>query len=44
MFYAKQIKSRAKYFTLIDNKMCIIFISKDPPPQKLLDKLIVIII
>ena len=33
MLYAKQIKTRAKYFTLVDNKMCcpIIFISKDPP-------------
>ena len=44
MLYAKQINIRAKYCTLVDNKMCcpIIFISKDPPPKKFLDKLIVI--
>ena len=44
MLYAKQINTRAKYSTDIDNKMeCpIIFISKEPPPQKFLNKLIVI--
>ena len=32
MLYAKQINTRAKYFTLVDNQMCctIIFISKYP--------------
>ena len=45
MLYAIQINTRAKYCTLVDNKICcpIIFISKEPPPQKLLDKLMVII-
>ena len=44
MLYAKQINTIAKYSTIIDNKMeCpIIFISKEPPPQKFLNKLIVI--
>ena len=44
MLYAKQINTRAKYCTLVDNKMCcpIIFISKDPYPQIFLHKLIVI--
>ena len=44
MLYAKQITTRAKYCTLVDNKMTcpIIFISKDPPRQKFWHKLIVI--
>jgi hypothetical protein len=41
---AKQINIRAKYCTLVDNKMCcpIIFVSKDPPPQKFMHRLRVI--
>ena len=44
MLYAKQINTKAKYCTLVYNIMCcpIILISKDPPPQKFLHKLIVI--
>ena len=44
MLYAKQINTREKYYHIVDNKMdCpIIFISKDPPPKKFLNKLIVI--
>ena len=44
MLYAKQINTRAKYCTLVDNKMCcpIIYISKDLAPQKFLHKLVVI--
>ena len=44
MFYAKQINIKAKYFTLVENKMCcpIIFISKEPPTKNFLNKLIII--
>ena len=44
MLYAKKINTRAKNCTLVYNKMCcpIIFISKDPPPQKFFNKFIVI--
>ena len=46
MLFAKQINTRAKYSSITDNKMTrpIIFISKDLPTQKFLNKLIVIII
>ena len=42
ILYAKQINIRAKYCTLVDNKICLFLISKDPPPKKFLNKLIVI--
>ena len=44
MLYAKHINSKDKYYHVSDNKMCcpIIFIAKQPPPQKIIDKLMVI--
>ena len=44
MLYAKHIYSKAKYWCVSDNKMCcpIIFISKEAPPEKFINKLMVI--
>ena len=44
MLYAKHINLKSKYCCVSDNKMCcpIIFIAKEPPPKKIIDKLMVI--
>ena len=44
MLYAKHINSKDKYCHIGYNKMCcpIIFIAKQPPPQIIIDKLVVI--
>ena len=44
MLYTKHINSKSSYCFISDNRMCcpIIFLSREPPPKKIIDKLLIL--